>query len=512
MANSVVSEFQKMVDVNIPIIYIEDYDFVRIDELIKAAISTSSIREWNPASGEVRFSSKQPIGDTPSTLEEFLRSVYRADFEKSNTDFVLLREIQDEIDSPQIKSLLAHIAQRRLYDQCPYNTTIIISCPHINIPQEIAPYVSILEIPFPSEEEIRNVINAHLEANNTTAEDDVINELMPSLRGLSLFEIDRTIDMAMSLNGNLEKGDKEMILRQKKAQVKKSGLLELVDAKEKPEDIGGLKVLKDYLSKKTDILNNLELAKSFKVDVPKGIFIVGMPGCGKSLCAKAAAAQFKMPLLKLDMGSMMGKYVGQSEENLRRAIRIAEAAAPCVLWIDEIEKALAGVGSNSGNDVLMRMFGYFLTWMQDKTSPVYVIATANSAENLPPELKRKGRFDEIFCVNLPNEKECEEIFKVHLKKRNQDTLISEIAKLCHKEGFNGADIESVVSEALEDAFLKELLSSQEEERPIKSIKLQESDLLDIAKKTMCIYKSCKEQIDSMKKIFKESSFKSASAD
>ena len=198
-----------------------------------------------------------------------------------------------------------------------------------------------------------------------------------------------------------------------------------------------------------NIFHNLSEALKYGVSMPKGVFLVGMPGCGKSLCAKAAASIFEVPLLKLDMGSMMGKYVGQSEENLRKAIKIAEAAAPCILWIDEIEKAFSGVGGQN-DAVLTRMFGNFLFWMQEKKSSVYVVATANNAESLPPELKRKGRFDEIFCVNLPTKEERKKIFDVHLNKLKGKTCIDSNSSFDYEKlseatsGFNGADIESVV--------------------------------------------------------------------
>ncbi len=221
------------------------------------------------------------------------------------------------------------------------------------------------------------------------------------------------------------------------------------------------------------------------------------------------------PLLKLDMGSMMGKYVGESESNLRRAIKIAEAAAPCVLWIDEIEKGFSGVGG-SNSEVVTRMFGYFLTWMQDKTSSVYVIATANNANNLPPELKRKGRFDEIFCVNLPNEEERKAIFAVHLKKKEKiagdrisipdEKGIEDIAKAT--DGFNGADIESVVDETVEKAYRDLLKETDSEKKKVMTITI--SALKDQSSKTMSISKSCKTQIEDMKKVFKESNFTNAS--
>jgi SpoVK/Ycf46/Vps4 family AAA+-type ATPase len=193
------------------------------------------------------------------------------------------------------------------------------------------------------------------------------------------------------------------------------------------------------------------------------------------------------------MGSLMGKYQGESEKNLRQAIKIAEAAAPCILWIDEIEKAFTGVG---GSEVLTRMFGYFLSWLQEKTSSVYVIATANNAANLPPELKRKGRFDEIFCVKLPNEEERKQIFEVHLRKREKQGINISDALVKATDGFNGADIESVVNEAVEDCF-------------VNNMTLTDSVLLDFAKKTVSISKSCKTQIEEMDKIFKESNFKTA---
>ena len=340
---------------------------------------------------------------------------------------------------------------------------------------------------------------------------------------MTAFQIDRAIDMAMSTDGNLKASDQKMILEQKKQMVKKSGLVELIDTPERLDSIGGMDVLKKYLEDKSSIMKDITTAESFGVNVPKGVFIVGMPGCGKSLCAKAAASQFEAPLLKLDMGSMMGKYVGESEGNLRRAIQIAEAAAPCVLWIDEIEKAFSGV-SGEGSEVVTRMFGYFLSWMQDKTSSVYVIATANNADNLPPELKRKGRFDEIFCVNLPNTDERKAIFDVHLNKKKikangkldlpEDT--NEMAKIT--DGFNGADIESVVNETVEKAFLKmmqpkkDTKDNTESEKDNKDgiLKIEPQEFIEVAKKTMSISKSCKKQIDAMKKVFEESNFTDAS--
>ena len=499
MSARVQLDFQKMIDVNTPIIYIHAYDFVRVDDVISKVVGASRLIEWNPITGRTNFSTKEPQGEELLPLDAFLRDIYLDEF-FTNDRYIVLRDIQDIIDTTEVKTVLQLMALRRLYDPT-YNTTVIIVSGIQKVPTELKQFVSFLDMGYPDEDEINSLIDEHVEVNGyENFDDDDRQKLMPSLKGLTAFEIDRMLDMAMSSNGTLSAEDREMINRHKKQMVKNSGVLELIDTPESLDSIGGLDALKNYLKIKAKVLQHLPEAQKAHVTVPKGVFIIGMPGCGKSLCAKASAALFDTPLLKMDMGSMMGKYVGESEANLRHAIKIAEAAAPCVLWIDEIEKAFSGVGGN--NDIMTRMFGYFLSWMQDKTSSVYVIATANNADNLPPELKRKGRFDEIFCVNLPNEKEREAIFKVHLGKRGHKDLKIDNALLKATDGFNGADIESVVNEAVEEVFVKNLDG--------KNDTLTSSVLLDKAKNTISISKSCKKQIDNMKKAFAESNFKDAS--
>ena len=493
-----------MIDVNTPIICIQDYDFARIDALIGEVVGFKNVYEWNPATGKTDFRTKETKKDEP--LENFLDYYVKEEFDKPIDKYLVLKDVQDYVnESPggsyldpmktRIKTQLQLIAQRRLYDRS-FSTTVILVSSYLKLSQELEKYASYLDIAFPNEDEIKELIDWHVEVNDykDSFKSGDTDKLMPSLKGLTRFEIDRMLDMAMSSNGTLTAEDQSMILQHKKQMVKKSGLLELVDTPASLDSIGGMDALKSYLQRKEKVIKNLGEAMSKGVAVPKGVFIVGMPGCGKSLCAKASAALFNTPLLKMDMGSMMGKYVGESEGNLRRAIQIAEAAAPCVLWIDEIEKAFSGVGGN--NDIMTRMFGYFLSWMQDKTSSVYVIATANNADNLPPELKRKGRFDEIFCVNLPTAEERKAIFEVHLKKKRKENLKPTDKLIKDTEGFNGADIEAVVNEAMEDSF-------------IEGRELNTSVLEKIASQTISISKSCKKQIENMKKVFEESSFKDA---
>ena len=513
MTEKIISSFQKMIDVNTPIIYINDYDFVRVDELISKVVGNKKIQEWNPATGCTDFKTKTSKAE--NLLADFLQERYKVEYGKAivkpDDNFIVLKEIQDFIDDTKVKTLLALMSQRKLYDR-KYETTVIIVSSVLKVPHEIEKYVSFLEIDLPDQTEIDELINQHIEVNKYDKEkfgEEDREKLMPSLKGMSAFEIDRMLDMAMSSNGSLSAEDREMILVQKKQMVRKSGVLELIDTPESIKSIGGVEILKEYLKKKAGIYARLPEATKFGVSIPKGVFLVGMPGCGKSLCAKATAAQFQVPLLKMDMGSMMGKYVGESEGNLRKAIKIAEAAAPCVLWIDEIEKAFSGVGGN--NDIMTRMFGYFLSWMQEKKSAVYVFATANNADKLPPELKRKGRFDEIFCVNLPNPKEREDIFKVHIgkkdKTKNKDNIGCEVGNIDYDklakctEGFNGADIESVVNEAVEKCFLAENESNR---------KLTTDVIVEIAKTTKSISKSCKSQIEDMEVLFDENDFTNAS--
>ncbi len=227
--------------------------------------------------------------------------------------------------------------------------------------------------------------------------------------------------------------------------------------------------------------------------------IIGMPGCGKSLTAKATASLFEIPLVRLDVGRLLGKYVGESENNMRNALKLSEAIAPCVLWIDEIEKAFAGVGSDGGNEVTTRLFGQFLTWMQEKENTVFIVATANDISKMPPEFLRKGRFDELFFVDLPNGEERKKIIDIHLKKRNKwNKNIDSIALIKETQGFNGADIEAVVKDTIELAFI-------EEKNTITT-----DDLLKSVKDTKSISNTLKEKIDQIKDTIKKIDIKPAS--
>lgn len=230
--------------------------------------------------------------------------------------------------------------------------------------------------------------------------------------------------------------------------------------------------------------------------------LVGMPGCGKSLVAKATSRPFEVPLLRLDIGKLLGKYVGESEANFRQAIKIAEAVSPCILWIDEIEKAFAGIGeTDGGGGVTTRLFGSFLTWLQEKENTVFVVATANDISQFPPEFLRKGRFDELFSVDFPNDEEREKIFEIHLQKRgkspqNIDININTLAT--QTERFSGADIEAVVKETIETAFIDNKSTINTE------------DLVAVIKATQPLSKSLADKIQAIEEVLQKMNFKSAS--
>lgn len=258
-------------------------------------------------------------------------------------------------------------------------------------------------------------------------------------------------------------------------------------------------------------MTNIETAKEFEVDLPKGILVVGMPGCGKSLTAKACASVFGLQLIRFDIGRLLGKYVGESENNMRKALALAEAISPCVLWIDEIEKAFSGIGSSGGgNEVTTRLFGQFLTWMQEKSSIVFIVATANDISGIPAEFFRRGRFDELFFVDLPNKKESEAILKIHLEKRNKnktknyDIDYSQVADDSKK--YNGADWEVVVQTAIENSFIKNLDAGSKDNQ----IVITTQDLVAAKKTVTPIAEVLEDRITQINKIKQKYHFTDAS--
>lgn len=448
------SRLIRYIDAGYPVIMLNSYEEQKVDLIIKQIAGGKEIVEWNAAKGLVDFETKNPqialSDDLSSVLNLFL------DHEELERKIIVLKDIQSCINTPEIIAKIKTMAN--LINQGTDATVIIIST-IIIIPPELEKFITVLEMDYLTVKEIKSLISRFIEENQLPAiKDALLDEFALAFKGLSEFEICNLLALAYSDDGELTRKDLGLIFEQKQQTIKKAGILDMIPLKESMEDIGGLDNLKAWLKKKAKVFHNIQAAERFGVDMPKGVLVAGVPGCGKSLSAKAIAHLFEVPLLRLDMGRLMGKYVGESEANMRRAISLAEAISPCILWIDELEKAFAGIGNSGGSaEVTTRLFGYFLTWLQEKSSPTFVVATANDITKLPPELMRKGRFDEIFYIGLPKQAERRRIFEIHIKKRRpMDLKNIDIDGLAREtDGFSGADIEGVVKDGIESAFAED---------------------------------------------------------
>lgn len=478
-----------------PIIYIPHHDFKKIDSLLEeVAGSDFEILEFSHAYGQIDFKFK--IEKNECSLEHFLRF---ADDLSNPPSFLVLKDVHRDLEDPKIQALLKSIALKNSHNPDFYCTVFIVST-QLNIPKEIESLITIVEVHPPKDLEIKKLIQEFATIQSITVDESIVDEMVLSFKGLSEYEIIQILNLAYQSNGSITETDKQLILKEKEQFIKKSGMLEIVGVNEDIEDIGGLENLKKWLIRKGKVFHHLDHAIKAGVDIPKGLLLVGMPGCGKSLAAKATAKLFDVPLLRLDIGKLFGKYVGESEENIRKALKTAEAVSPCVLWVDEIEKAFSGIGdSGSGNSVTTRLFGTFLTWMQEKDSTVFVVATANDISKLPPEFLRKGRFDDLFSVDLPNKEERRKIIEIHLKKRGKYHLnIDTIQLVKATEGFSGADLESVVKDTIENLFIedKHLVATE--------------DLLTVIRKTKSISASLKDKIEQIRKSMEKVDIKPAS--
>ena len=486
----------RYIDAGFPIIYINTFEEDKVDSLIPEISSGKEVYEWNETNGYIDFETKAPLQEDCS-FERMLDQLKVPDL--LDRKILVFKDITPYLDEPRIVSKIKGLA--RMINQGVDATVIIVSSVLV-IPKDIEKYVTILEMDYLNTEEIKAVINSFVKENlNQQVEACLVEEFALAFKGLTEFEILNLLALSYADDGELTRKDLRLIFDQKQQMIKKAGILEMIPLKETIDDIGGLENLKAWFIKKAKVYKNMDNAKKYGVDMPKGVLIAGVPGCGKSLNAKAAANLFEVPLLRLDMGRLMGKYVGESEGNLRSAIALAEAISPCVLWIDELEKAFAGIGgSGGGAEVTTRLFGNFLTWMQEKESPTFVVATANDITQLPPELLRKGRFDEIFYVGLPNKEEREKIFNIHIRKRRPQDLknirVKDLVSIT--EGFSGADIEGVVKDAIESAFAEDKVS------------IQTADVIDAIKDTHSLSEIMKDALEKMTKEYESRKFKSAS--
>lgn len=497
---------KRYLEAAVPIIYVNSYDDNEVEESILKATGYRKVWEWNRLYGalnrkDVHKTNVQIVYEIISdgcSLENFLiNGVKDREFDRK---VIILKDIASYLDNPDIVAILKTACL--LIEQGELDTVFIFVSSSLKVPGELEKYITILEDEYLGEDEIREEIMDFIKENSVgSVYEGTIEKLVTAFKGLSLLEIETILSLAFRDDGTLSEDAPDLVLEQKRQVIEKAGILEMIPLKEGMDDIGGLNNLKTWIRNKAKILNDMKRAAEFGVELPKGVLIAGVPGCGKSLNAKASAKLMGVPLLKLDMGRLMGKYVGESESNMRKAIALAEAISPCVLWVDELEKAFAGIGGNGGAaEVTTRLFGQFLTWMQEKESAVFVVATANDIMKLPPELMRKGRFDEIFYVQLPKKEERQKIFEIHIaKRRPQDLERIDIGKLVGKtDGYSGADIEGVVKEGIENAFINGKKS------------VTTFDFIKAIESTHPLKEIMGESIDKLEKEYKERKFKSAS--
>ena len=468
-----VSSFQNSLAVlakaRFPVLYVETFEERRALAAIRSAMeggllsTPRSVHTWSITTGLV-----DPEGRVSPGTTDPLRALDAAQHVDRAAAFVFLDLHAHMGDGtrpadPAIVRKLRELAAD--FQNGPLARTLIIVAPALRIPPELEKDVHILDFPLPDETAIRRILDNLIAANagNSRLRIDLTeidkDRLVRASLGLTETEAEGALALAMASDGVLDADDVTTVLQEKKQAVRKAGLLEYVDTDIDLAGVGGLDNLKRWLRRRDN--SWLAEAAEYGIPAPRGVLITGVPGCGKSLTAKAVAASWRLPLLRLDIGKVFSGIVGSSESNLRTAIRSAEAAAPAVLWVDEIEKGFSGVGATGDSGTASRVFGGFLTWMQEKTAPVFVIATSNNVQSLPPELLRKGRFDEIFFVDLPAPDERAQIWELHVRKHIHaaphhagfifgDVLRADL--VLATEGFSGAEIEQAVIAGLFDAF------------------------------------------------------------
>lgn len=349
---------------------------------------------------------------------------------------------------PRVIRKLRNLAHKLKYTR----KTIVVTSPVSKIPEELKDDVALLEFPPPGVAELEGILKqiADVPGVQVNLTPQGREKVVRSALGLSSNQAQRVFAKAIVADGVLDERDIDLITAEKKQIIRESGALEFFAPTETIADIGGLEVLKEWLRTREAAFS--QEARNYGLPEPKGIALIGIPGTGKSLTAKMIAGLWHLPLIRLDVGALFGGLVGQSEENTRRALALAETISPCLLWIDEMEKGLAVGGGDGGTS--MRVFGTILSWMQEKTKPVFIVATANNIAMLPPELLRRGRFDEIFFLDLPTSSERQEIFEVHLRKRKRPVQQFEVDRLAAQpsEGYVGAEIEQAVIDAMYLAY------------------------------------------------------------
>jgi len=505
---ALIDELSLMVRARYPLLYIVAVEEEPVEELIaqvaqqaapqRQVLSWDLARGWadNGADKNSLMHALERIGDAVRRIPAIAPTL----FVLKDLHFVLAQP-QHPVNAPavrELKNLTRELKRSR-------HSLVLIS--HVlEVPPEFAEEVTAIDFPLPDATEIDYLIEQTVQPENLLVSGLAREQLVKACQGLSRARIQRVLAKALAAKGEVNETDIERVLEEKKQAIRQSGTLEFLTARQSLKSVGGLDNLKQWVRLRKDAFT--DEARRYGIPAPKGILLVGIQGTGKSLSAKTIAREWRLPLLRLDTGRLFGGIVGESESRVRRTIQIAEAIAPCVLWIDEIDKAFGnlveGVDGDSGTS--RRVFGSLITWMQEKTSPVFTVATANNVSILPAELLRKGRFDEIFFLNLPTEKERQEIFKVHLRRLRPSRLRSfDLALLSRQtRDFSGAEIEQAIVDAMHLAFAT---TTDGQRRDFTT-----RDILRAIEETVPLASIAREQIDNLKRWAAEVGARTASND
>ncbi len=470
-------EFNLLLRARYPVIYIPTREEERVEATIAQSAKSQGDRAvyiWDFVDGyqgnpnDVGFGKRNPL-----QALEFVEKL-----PASAPAIFILRDFSRFLEDISISRKLRNLA--RLLKSQPKNLVVLSA--QLSIPDDLSEVLTVLEFPLPIAPEIAREVERLMSATGQRIDSKNLDELVRSCQGLSIERIRRVLARAIALHGELRTEDVELILEEKRQTIRQTQILDFYPATEDISDIGGLDNLKDWLIRRGGSFT--DRARQYGLPHPKGLMLVGIQGTGKSLTAKAIAHHWHLPLLRLDVGRLFGGLVGESESRTRQMIQLAEALAPCVLWIDEIDKAFSGVDGRSDSGTTSRVFGTFITWMAEKKSPVFVVATANNIQSLPPEMLRKGRFDEIFFVGLPSQEERRSIFSVHLSRLRPHNLKQyDLDRLAYETpDFSGAEIEQTLIEAMHIGF------SQNRD-------FTTDDILEAASQIVPLARTAKEQIE-----------------
>jgi AAA+ superfamily predicted ATPase len=455
------TELEVLIRARYPIIYVVSWEEERVEQELDAIARKRSKRffVWTCTQGIVKYGAdtqraKTGSGNTADPIAALDAVVGQVD-----PAIYLFKDFHPFTEDNRCNLTVIRRLRDVAYHLRDTYKTIVIVAPQQRIAPELAKDVTLLEWGLPGVKEFDRLLDRIIEdvkdkpRIRVQLDAEGRERLLHAAQGLTLKEAENVFAKTLVLDGKLDTDDIHIIFSEKQQIIKKSGLLEYYPSREEFANVAGLENLKQWLGKRGMAFS--ERAAEFGLPAPRGVLLLGVQGCGKSLCAKAASSLWRLPLLRFDIGRVFGSLVGSSEENMRRAIQTAESVAPAILWVDEIDKAFAGCAGSSGSDggTASRVFGTFLTWLSEKNSPVFVIATANDISQLPPEMLRKGRLDEIFFVDLPTEQERREVFHIHLAKRGRNPQLFDLDVLVRgSDGFSGAEIEEAVVSGLFDAF------------------------------------------------------------